>query len=489
MRNKTWGLFCLLKVFVHLYLTHENTQKCDVMERVRLEDLKTWLQSTDRKPLVIRGARQVGKTWLVRQLARWAKLQLIEFNFEDRKQDASLFRTNDPHVTLREIGASRNTTINSQRSLLFLDEIQAAPELLAKLCWFAEKMPELAVIATGSLLDFALETHTFSMPVGRIGYLYLEPLSFEEFLIAKQAVGLLNYIQCYSITESVPEAIHDQLMTLYKEYLIIGGLPAAVSSWVREQSLVKVSKIHHDLVSSYRDDFGKYRGRLAIERLEEVMISVPKQLAQKFTYQQANPNVHSTQLKQALHLLNKARISHSVISSHANGVPLGAETNDKYFKEIYIDVGLCCAQLGLTLNEVQAIDEINLVNKGGIAEQSAGQILRTIFPYYIDPVLFCWMRATPGSSAEIDYVLAHNNKVIPIEIKAGTTGSLKSLHFFMGEKNVDLAIRINSDYPSKVKVDIKNTVGKSVQYTLFSLPFYLLGQIHRCIECELGLGE
>jgi uncharacterized protein len=452
------------------------------MERARLEDLKTWLQSTGRKPLVIRGARQVGKTWLVRQLAKWANLELIELNFEDRKQDASLFRTNDPHITLQEIGAFRNTRIHPSNSLLFLDEIQHAPELLSKLRWFAEKMPELSVIATGSLLDFALDTHTFSMPVGRIGYLYLEPLSFEEFLVAKKKMGLFDYIRNYSIVESVPEAIHDQLMTLFKEYLIIGGLPAAVSNWITEQSLMNVNKIHHDLISSYRDDFGKYRGRLSIERLEDIMISVPKQLAQKFTYQQANPNVHSTQLRHALDLLNKARISHPVISSHSNGVPIAAETNDKYFKEIFIDVGLCCAQLGLTLNEMQTTDEINMINKGGIAEQSAGQILRTVFPYYIDPALFCWMRTAPGSSAEIDYVLQHNNKIIPIEIKAGTTGSLKSLHYFMGHKGFNFAIRINSDYPSDVHVNVKNTIGEAVEYKLLSLPFYLLGQVHRLID-------
>jgi predicted AAA+ superfamily ATPase len=456
-----------------------------VMERARLGDLKVWLKSTDRKPLVIRGARQVGKTWLVRQLAQWAQLELIEFNFEDRKQDASLFRTNDPHTTLQEIGASRNISINASNSLLFLDEIQAAPDLLAKLRWFAEKMPELAVIATGSLLDFALDTHNFSMPVGRIGYLYLEPLSFEEFLLAQQKSTLREYIQHYSIHEQIPEAIHEQLMTVYKQYLIIGGLPAAVSSWIKEQSLLNVSKIHHDLISNYRDDFGKYRGRLSIERLEDVMLSVPKQLAQKFTYQQANPNAHTVQLKQALGLLNKARISHQIISSHANGLPLAAEANDKYFKEIFIDVGLCSAQLGLSLNEIQSTVEINLVNKGGVAEQSVGQILRTVFPYYIDPSLFCWMRASPGSSAEIDYILQHTNHVIPVEVKAGTTGSLKSLHYFMGHKGFKFAVRINSDYPSIVEVDVKNTLGEAVQYTLLSLPFYLVGQIHRLVEMVL----
>lgn len=457
------------------------------MERTRFEDLKTWLVSTDRKPLVIRGARQVGKTWLVRQLAQWANLELIELNFEDRKQDASLFRTNDPHTTLQEIGSSRNITINPSNSLLFLDEIQAAPDLLAKLRWFAEKMPELAVIATGSLLDFALENHSFSMPVGRIGYLYLEPLSFEEFLVAKQKTGLLSYIKKYTtFTTQVPEAIHDQLMGLFKEYMIIGGLPAAVSNWSKEQSLAQVNKIHNDLISSYRDDFGKYRGRLSLERLEDIMISIPKQLAQKFIYQSANPHIHTTPLKQALGILNKARISHQIISSHSNGIPLAAEIDDKYFKEIFIDVGLCSAQLGLTLDEIQSMTEVNLINKGGLAEQAAGQLLRTIFPYYIDPTLFCWMRTTQGTNSEVDYIIQHKTKIIPIEIKAGTTGTLKSLHYFMGIKGLDFAVRINSDYPTVTDIALKDTSGKAVQYKLMSIPFYLLGEIHRLIDLILS---
>jgi predicted AAA+ superfamily ATPase len=183
-----------------------------------------------------------------------------------------------------------------------------------------------------------------------------------------------------------------------------------------------------------------------------------------------------------LSLLNKARISHQVISSASNGVPLAAEINDKYFKEIFIDVGLCSAQLGLTMDEIQSTKEINLINKGGIAEQAAGQILRSIFPYYIDPALFCWMRMTPSSSSEVDYILQHKSKIIPIEIKAGATGSLKSLHYFMGIKKFDFAIRINSDYPSIVDVNVKDTLGNQVRYKLLSIPFYLMAQIHRLIE-------
>lgn len=452
------------------------------MYRTRFSDLWDWLNSPDRKPLVIRGARQVGKTWLVRQLAQAAGLELIEFNFEDRKQDISLFRTNDPVTTIQEIGSARNINIVPEKSLLFLDEMQVAPELFAKLRWFAEKMPNLAVIGTGSLLDFALEKHTFSMPVGRIGYLYLEPLSFEEFLHAKKNKGLIDYLGQFTLESPIPEAIHEQLISTFKEYMIIGGLPAAVYSWINNNSLINVNKIHHDLASNYREDFGKYHGRLSIEYLEDAMSSVPKQLSQKFTYSHANENAHTNQIKQALNLLNKARVIHAVVCTHGNGLPLSAETNKKYFKEISVDVGLCSGQLGLTLDEVQSISEISLINKGGIAEQVVGQILRTIFPFYVDPSLYCWMRTTPNSNAEVDYIIQHKNQVIPIEVKAGKTGKLKSLHYFMSLKEFDLAIRVNSGYPNITKINLKNTKGDPIQFKLLSIPFYLIGQLHRLID-------
>ena len=452
------------------------------MKRARFSDIKQWLHSADRKPLVIRGARQVGKTWLARQLAESAGLQLIEFNFEERKQDVSLFRTNDPHTTLREIGASRNIDIDPNNSLMFLDEIQATPQLLAKLRWFAENMPELAVIASGSLIDFALKEHEISMPVGRINYFYLEPLSFEEFLIARDKSSSLDYIKQYDISVEIPEVIHQQLMELFKEFMIIGGLPAAVENWSKEQSLLKVSQIHHDLLSTYRDDFGKYRGHVDIGILEDVLASVPRQLAQKFVYHRANPNLHSTKLNHAVSLLNKARVSHQVICSHSNGLPLAAETNKKYFKEILLDVGLCSAQLGLSLDDIQSTNEINLINKGGITEQATGQILRTIFPHFIDPVLYCWMREDAGTSSEIDYILQHNSQIIPLEVKAGRTGTLKSLHYFMGKKGFNTAVRVNSDYPSIVNINVKDTTGNPVNYRLLSIPFYLLGQTHRLLD-------
>jgi predicted AAA+ superfamily ATPase len=449
------------------------------MERMRQQDLSEWLLSEDRKPLVIRGARQVGKTWVVRDLAKTHNRILIELNFEKNPGSKSFFESNEPDAILRALSASIGQTIKPETHLLFLDEIQSAPELFAKLRWFAEELPELPLIAAGSLLEFLLAQHTFSMPVGRIDYLHLEPLSFEEFLLAQGKIQMLEYVSEYHWSLEIPETLHQQLLNLFKEYMTIGGLPAAVASWVKNNSLDKVSQIHHRLLTTYRDDFSKYRGRIPVEYLEEVMLAVSRNLSQKFVYSEVNPHVQSESIKKALDLLTKARVCHSVVSASGNGVPLGAEVNRKFFKTLFLDVGLVSSMLGIDFNEISSASEINFINKGGLSEQVVGQILRTLPASYIEPKLYYWQRTEKGSSAEVDYLFQLGSRVIPIEVKAGTTGSLKSLHFFMGLKELPLAIRINSDRPSKTSVDVKDTTGKPVNYTLLSLPFYLLGQIRR----------
>ena len=451
------------------------------MRRIRMVFLEEWLRSDeDRKPLVIRGARQVGKTWLVRHFAESQRRKLVEINFEKSPEWISLFASNDPNQVLLQLSAVLGESIDPKNCILFLDEIQAAPDLLAKLRWFAEDLPELPVIAAGSLLEFVLEKHVFSMPVGRIQYVHLEPLSFEEFLLANDKKGLLDYLSSYRMGTDIPLVIHEQCQGYFKEYLIVGGMPAAVFSWINKRSLQKVNQVHHDLMATYRDDIAKYKGRLATERLEEVMQSIPKRFGEKFVYSKVNKEVSSETIKQSLSLLCKARICHRVTGCSANGAPLGAETVDKHMKVVFLDVGLSSASLGLSLDLV-CQNEISLINKGGIAEQVVGQILRTIFPHYVEPALYYWHREEKGSSAEIDYVLQHGNRVIPIEVKAGSTGSLKSLHFFMGLKHLSLAVRVNSDLPSKVEVSVKDHQGNSIQYTLLSIPFYLLGSLHRLI--------
>jgi uncharacterized protein len=449
------------------------------MYRNLSEFLQDWLISSDRKPLVIRGARQVGKTWVVRALAKATKKHLIEINFEKNPAQASLFESNDPKQILLNLSTLRNENIDPENCLLFLDEIQASPQIFSKLRWFAEDMPQLPVIAAGSLLEFLLAEHAFSMPVGRISYAYLEPLSFEEFLLARDKKNYYSYLLTFDFSSEMPQAIHQELMKLFKEYILVGGLPAAVLSWITEESLIKVNQIQNDLLATYRDDFAKYRGRIAIDKLDEVMMAVPRMLGQKFKYRNVNPSLQAASIKNILGLLGKARICTAVVSCAANGVPLAAEKNDKNFKEIFLDTGLSSAALGLNLNQIYAIQEITLINSGAIAEQVVGQLLRTINPPYIDPVLFYWLREDKTSNAEVDYVIQYTGKVIPIEVKAGSTGALRSLHLFMELKQLSLAIRINSELPSKTH--ISNPAGKAVSYELLSLPFYLIGQIGRLI--------
>lgn len=447
------------------------------MKRDRTAFLVNWLHAAVRKPLVIRGARQVGKTWLIRDLAASQGYRLIELNFEKRPDLESLFSSNDPQEILLHLASLTGNAIEPSKTILFMDEIQAAPHLLAKLRWFAEDMPELPVIAAGSLLDFALAEHEFNMPVGRIGYMYLEPLSFEEFLEAMGQGGLRTYLQNYNWNLQIPEALHTELMKAIKEYLVVGGMPSAVSSWASAKAPEVIHRIHFDLLATYREDFAKYSGRLSIGRLEDILNSVPRQLGKKFVYRSANSDVATPSLKQALDLLSKARICHSVVSTSANGLPLGAEADEKFFKVILLDSGLCCAALGLSLHQLQIVSDITMINSGGMAEQLVGQMLRTITLPYIPPMLYYWQREKKGAEAEIDYIIQHEHFVVPVEVKAGTTGTLRSLHRYMEEKKKTIAVRVNADLPTICSV----TLNPSSQYTLLSIPFYLVGQIHRLI--------
>lgn len=454
------------------------------MHRKYIPFLTNWFKSSHRLPLVIRGARQVGKTWLVRHFAKLQGLTLIELNFEANNELVSLFKSNDPSRIIQNIETFLNIRkINPAQSLLFLDEIQVAPALYAKLRWFAENMPELPVIAAGSLLEFIFnkQNEPMSMPVGRVAYMYIEPLSFEEFLQGINKPMLADFLQRFTWNDELPEVIHNELTYYFKEYLIVGGMPAAVSVWSSTRSLQEVSNIQQNIISSFIGDFHKYAGRLNPDIIEKTMKHIPFNLGKKFVYSKVTQETQGPTLKKALELLIKARICYQVISTDANGIPLEAEKNEKFIKVVFLDVGLCMAGLKLSLHDVQEVAEINLINSGGIAEQIVAQLLRTIEPPFIDPQLFYWLR--PTADAEIDYVIQHRSLVVPIEVKAGKAGSLKSLHYFMSIKKRSLAIRIYSGKPIESdKIQMKDLKDQPVLYTLRSIPFYLIGQLHRLCD-------
>lgn len=452
------------------------------MQRTCMSFLLKWLESSRRKPLVIRGARQVGKTWAVRHLAEIAGKKLIEINFERTPQHADLFESNDPEVIIRKIGQQFSLTVDPAKTILFLDEIQAKPELFGKLRWFYEDMPELPVIAAGSLLEFVLGTHLVRMPVGRISFMYMEPMSFIEYLQAQKKDQLVDLIQTFTWGVDIGNVIHNELMRLFKEYVFIGGMPEAVFYWVQEHSLDKVKEIHLDLIASYRGDFDKYGGRTMASTLNEVIDEIPLFLGRKFVYSQVNSTSSQIKIKEAVNQLCLARVAYKVQCTAANGIPLGAEINHKYLKVIFVDVGLCSAILNLKWNDLEDMDELDMINKGAIAEQVTGQLLRSSEPFYVEPALYYWVRTERSSDAELDYVISHYNQVVPIEVKAGTTGTLKSLHLFMKLKKLSKAVRIYSGLPVITDVRVKDSVGDEIKYQLRSFPFYLISELQRLLE-------
>lgn len=452
------------------------------MRRHAAEYLEQWMAASVRKPLLMRGARQVGKTWLVRNLAEHTKKQLIEINFEKNPELYNAFSTNEPSIILRNIELIMHRKINIDQSILFLDEVQVFPELIAKLRWFYESLPTLPVIAAGSLLDFALAEHTFSMPVGRISYLHINPFSFEEFLIAKNCEDLVSFFETFQLKDSIPSVIHDRMMNLFREYLVVGGMPAAVNAWITTHSLHDVATAHSELVLSYRDDFAKYAGKVPTRHLEETMAAIPKLLGQKFIYSHVNSDVKATIMKNALNLLCKARVCYKVSATAANGLPLLAEVDDKRFKVEFIDVGLVSTLLGLRLDQIESVRDINLINQGAVSEQVVAQLLRTTSPGYTEAHNFYWCREEKSSNAEVDYIIQHHSNIIPVEVKSGKTGSLKSLQIFMQLKKRQLAVRINSDVPSFASVNVKSYDGKPVSYELLSIPFYLIEQLPRLLD-------
>lgn len=449
--------------------------------------LDHWLKSKNRKPLVLRGARQVGKTWLVRDFAHRHGLYLIELNLERFPHLADLFAGNDPAEILRNIEAEMSTTIDPASALLFLDEIQAAPELFGKLRWFKEEMPGLPVIAAGSLLEFALRNYPHSMPVGRITYFYLEQMSFFEFLMASGNEPLYQKLISYELGQDIPRPLHQKCLEFYHQYCLVGGMPEVVQEWVENQNSAACLKLQQDLLTTYRDDFYKYGGEMDARLLADIMLSVSRQLGNKFVYSRVDPSLKILPVKKAFSLLCQAKVCSKVLHTSGNGLPLGAESNAKFFKPLMIDIGLVSAQLGLSAIKRPDQRDLIFTNKGGLAEQFVGQQLRTVQTPSMDPELFYWQR-TGGRLGEIDYIIQHGSRVVPVEVKSGPAGKMKSLHQFMAEKRLDLAVRCNLNLPSVEKIRVKTTLGQPVAYRLVSVPIYLSEHLPRLIEQVIGEG-
>lgn len=455
------------------------------MLRVSIQYLENWRSRPTRKPLVIRGARQVGKSHLVRTFAAADFGELLEIDFEADRDAASLFDSRDPATIVSLLEVRYGKRILPGSTLLFLDEIQAAPEVFAVLRYFREKMPELHVIAAGSLLDFALADHTFSMPVGRIEYLHLGPMTFEEFVLAHGHENLVDFLRGFELDSELPDAIHRELLRLFRRYLVVGGMPSSIAASLGPSGLLESDRERQSLLATYRDDFSKYSRRSDHHRMEKVWSRIPRLVGSVLKYSTIDRDEKARDLAKALDLLCLARVAHRVRHTAANGLPLGAEADDRAFKVLTIDVGLLCRSCGLGAVEVEQAEDPMLINAGAVCEQFVGQHLLHSGELYAEPELFCWLREKSRSNAEIDYVIAVGEAIVPVEVKAGRTGSLKSLHVFLDEKKLDFAVRFNTDKPSIVDATTSVVGRERRDFRLLSLPFYLVGQTHRLCRTQM----
>ena len=409
-------------------------------------ELLEWKDNPMRKPLLLRGARQVGKSSAVRHFGKEFQF-FAEVNFERHKTVKTFFQGDiDIHLIVQKIAIYINVPIEEGKTLLFLDEIQECPEAIMALRFFKEDYPGLHVVAAGSLREFTLqELPTFG--VGRIHTLFMYPMTFDEFLNANNENGLISMKKQADSQHPLDAAFHEKLIEYFRIYLLVGGMPEAVLAWIKTHNFNQCSHIQEDIILTYEDDFSKYKKRVSPDLLRTTLHGICHQPGEKITFKQISADYRSSQIREAVRLLTLAGLVIPVIATSGNGIPLDAEANEKNMKILLLDSGLLLSVLQLEGNLAQHLVELimtgspqDLVNKGGLVEMVAGLELLRNKPCVQRQKMFYWEKSG-NSIAEIDYLDTFHLKVTPIEIKSGTQGGMKSLWQFMREKRLTEAIR------------------------------------------------
>ena len=438
------------------------------MKRDIEKDLLRWKNQKNRLPLILRGARQVGKTYIVRKFAKENFDNFIELNFEKNPEYKKCFNSLDPIKIINSIKLIKKTPIQPDKTLLFFDEIQDCPKAIMALRYFKEEMSFLHVICAGSLLEFVLNDSKYRMPVGRVQFMYLRPLSFMEYLDASGYNQLREYLRNFHINDEIEEVLHDKLLYLVKEYSSIGGMPAVINDYLETKNLLQCQEKQTAILMSFRNDFGKYSEKIPHTYLQNTFIKAPGLIGKWIKYSKLDPDIPYKTLKKVLKKLSDAGLIILIYSTSAAGLPFISHKNEKKVKLLFLDIGLVKRACNLDL-EILFKENLSLINKGTLAEQFVGQeLLAYMFKNEINN-LYSWKREIKNSSAEIDFLITIGSKIVPIEVKAGSIGSLKSLKIFLKEKNIPIGIRVSESICS-----FNNQV--------LSIPFYLIEEIPRLMK-------
>jgi len=428
------------------------------MKRTIYKTLLEWKNQKTRYPLLIRGARQVGKTFIVKELGKNEFESFITLNFERNPEYKEIFSSYNPKEIVEKIVLYTGKPVIPNKTLLFFDEIQECPKAIVSLRYFYEEMSEQHIIGAGSLLEFTLKSENFKMPVGRVQYLSMYPLSFGEFMNAIGEDTLYNHILNKKNINKLSMSLQNKLTEFVRKYFIIGGMPAVVNKYVNSHNILECQKIQHLIIDTFQDDFVKYARQSQFKYLKKVFNIVPSMVGNKFIYSKIDKSLRSRDLKAALELLETANIVYRVKRTSGAGLPLKVNVNDNFFKVIFLDVGLMHAMNGIYSETIKGKD-FNAIYKGSVAEQFVGQEIKALSNRFTKFELYYWARESKNSNAEIDYLIENNGKIIPLEIKSGATGKMRSLHMFIEKYNVKKGVRISqAEYNDKDRI--------------ISIPFY-----------------
>ena len=437
-----------------------------MFQRLALKALRQWAEKEGRKPLVLRGARQVGKTTLVKIFAEEFDV-FINLNLEE-KVNAALFTMDVSFEDLLAgIYAKAGIKMENQRTLIFIDEIQNVPDAVKVLRYFYEKRPDLYVIAAGSLLESLVGNH-ISFPVGRVEYMALHPCTFTEFLGALGENILVEQIEQLE----VPQSVHSYVMDLFKKYMIVGGLPEAVANYAKRKDWVSLNEIFNSLLSGYKDDIEKYAQRPKEQDILRYILNYGWGLAgQRFQFSKfCSSSYKSAEMGNAFRTLEKTLLLELVYPLISTSFPILPDL-ERSPKLLWLDTGLVNYVAGMQESLLFTSDTDELWN-GHIAEQVVGQeLLGASFAFGVKRMF--WVRDARNSHAEVDFVYKYKSHLIPVEVKTGDNSKLRSLHQYMDESQEDIALRLwNGPLTSDL---IRLPSGK--QYTLYNMPFYYAGQL------------
>lgn len=431
------------------------------MRRKALLALKEWKDDPDRKPLILKGARQVGKTWLMERFGEECYEDSFYFNFDEEEEIASIFKSNkDPFRIIELLGMIKGKKIEPQKHLIIFDEVQECPEALNSLKYFCEKAREYHIISAGSLLGTLL-AQPKSYPVGKVNVMHIYPLTFEEFLCAVDE-GLYQYYESIQRGSIIETVFHTKLMEMYRYYLIIGGMPECVASWVKHKDPDKVLKLQQELIQLYENDFSKHNGKVNSGRILLVFRSIVNQLAkdnEKFVYGCVRQGARAREFEEAIEWLVSAGMVIRIHNVSKPEHPLNAYEEVNHFKLFLFDVGLLKCMAGIS-NEAILL-KADYQFKGPLTQNYCLQQIRDIFDtmpkYYVQ-----------GQNSEIDFVLQNSMEIIPVEVKAGDSTHANSFKKYIAEKKPKKALRFSG-------------LGYVEQECIINIPLYLVGKAKELI--------